>query len=701
MPTADESYRPDIDGLRAVAVLAVVAFHAFPQWLPGGYVGVDVFFVISGFLISSQLMAAAASGQMSFGGFYARRIRRIFPALILVLTAVAVAGWWLLAPQEWSDLRRHVGASAIFGNNFLLWSEAGYFDRAAELKPLLHLWSLGVEEQFYLIWPLLIWWWWRREVRWLAAIALVVAVSFAINVMVVDAGAAYAAFFLPHTRLWQLGAGALLAVLAREHIPIRVHLAHWLYRSPSTDGEHRVANLMSVAGMLLILLSCIALTRGIANPDWWSHGSVASVGVAVHWIARALGLQDGAAGYPGWAALAPTAGAVLVIAAGSGAAVNRAWLSNRAMVFVGLISYPLYLWHWPILSFLQITEQGDVSRALKAAAIVLSVLLASLTYLFIERPVRRSMTPATLPRVAPLAIPLTVIGIVMAVAISTGWLTPPARTALRLEPPVPLALNESVCRSRFPGLGEYCQQFDPALAITTALLGDSHAAHFLPGLGALLKSKGENLVHLGQTGCPPLIGIERLQLTGDHTCLRVNRAMIDALLADDAIITVWLSFRGALAMSGVEFGGGAASDLFRLAGGTATNGAAIRDALRSTIALLQSRGKHVGVLLQVPELGFRVDQCTGRPFSLAHGPARVPCAVPRAAVMARQSAYRGLITEMQNEFGIAVYDPVPALCDDINCQAVAEGHVLYFDDNHLGMFGSSWALRRFDDRGGS
>src|ERR1051325_9679898 len=154
MQAADQTYRPDIDGLRAIAVLAVVGFHAFPQWVPGGYVGVDVFFVISGFLISSQLMAAASGGRMSFSSFYARRIRRIFPALLVVLLAVGAAGWWLLLPQEWEQLRTHIGASAIFGNNIVIWSEAGYFDTASELKPLLHLWSLGVEEQFYIFWPL-------------------------------------------------------------------------------------------------------------------------------------------------------------------------------------------------------------------------------------------------------------------------------------------------------------------------------------------------------------------------------------------------------------------------------------------------------------------------------------------------------------------------------------------------------------------
>jgi peptidoglycan/LPS O-acetylase OafA/YrhL len=645
MHTAEESYRPDIDGLRAVAVLAVVAFHAFPQWLPGGYVGVDVFFVISGFLISGQLMAAAAGGQISFAGFYARRIRRIFPALLVVLAAVAVAGWWVLLPGEWVELRRHIGASAIFANNILLWSEAGYFDGPSELKPLLHLWSLGVEEQFYLIWPVLIWWWWRRDLRWTVAIALVVAASFAINVITVANGATTAAFFLPHTRLWQLGGGALLAAFARKQIAVRS------------------ANALSMAGVLLILFSFAALSRSTA--------------------------------YPGWAALGPTLGAVLVIAAGRDAAVNRTWLSMRPMVFVGLISYPLYLWHWPILSLLQVTELGQVPPGLKVAAIAASVVLASITYLFIEQPARRSMTPATMSHVAPLLASMIVIGMVMEIAISTDWLTPPARTALQIDAPVRADLNTSVCRRRFPGLGEYCQQFHPDLTVTTALLGDSHAAHFLPGLGAMMRRNVETAVHLGQTGCPPLIGIERLNQAGDGTCTRVNRAVIDAVLADDAVVKVWLSFRGAAAVTGIVRYGGGISDLFRLIGTNTTNEAAIRAGLRATIKELQDGGKRVGVILQVPELSFRVDECTGRPFSFAHGPARKPCTMPLDVVMERQSGYRRVVSDMQREFGIAVYDPLSSLCDERECHAVAEGLVLYFDDNHLGVFGSSWALRNF------
>ncbi len=649
MHTADDSYRPDIDGLRAVAVLAVVAFHAFPQWLPGGYAGVDVFFVISGYLISTQLMSEAAGGALSFSGFYARRIRRIFPALIVVLVTVAVAGWFLLLPSEWEELRRHLGASTIFANNILLWSEAGYFDTASELKPLLHLWSLGVEEQFYLLWPLLIWWCARRGVRWTPAIAGVIVISFALNVAAVTSGNTATAFFLPHTRLWQLAAGALLASLARDGLRV----------------GSRLATALSIAGVFLILLTFVALTRG----------------------------RDHA--YPGWWALAPTLGSVLVIAAGRDAALNRAWLSLRPMVFVGLISYPLYLWHWPILSFLRITEHGEVPPRLIAAAIVVSVFLASCTYLLLERPVRRSLTPATLLRMEPLWIPMVAFAMVMELGITTGFLTPPARTALEVDVRVRDDLNTSLCRRRFPGLGEYCQQFNPDWPVTTALLGDSHAAHFMPGLGARLSANGETLVHLGQTGCPPLLGIERLNQAGDNSCTRVNRAMLDAVLADPAIVNVWLSFRGALAVQGTEVDGDPPRDLFRASGDGATNGDAIRGALRSTIALLQSRGKRVGVLLQVPELGFRVSECIGRPFSLGHGAARVPCAVPRAVVMARQSGYRSIVLDMQREFKIAVYDPLPALCDETACLAVANGHLLFSDDNHLGVFGSSWALRHF------
>src|ERR1700722_12142973 len=204
-------YRPDIDGLRAVAVLAVIGFHAFPAWIRGGFVGVDVFFVISGYLISTILLAGMEHGSFRFAQFYIRRIRRIFPSLIVVLLACMAAGWFLLFSFEYKALGKHVAGSAAFVSNFVLWNEAGYFDKAAATKPLLHIWSLGIEEQFYIVWPLLLYLVWKRKAATLALLVLLLAFSFTFNVMSSDQAAD---FYSPLTRFWELMAGAVLAYLS-------------------------------------------------------------------------------------------------------------------------------------------------------------------------------------------------------------------------------------------------------------------------------------------------------------------------------------------------------------------------------------------------------------------------------------------------------------------------------------------------------
>src|SRR6266566_5559543 len=203
-------YRPDVDGLRAVAVLAVLGFHLSPRFVPGGYVGVDVFFVISGFLISGIVIAQLSEGRFTFADFYARRIRRIFPSLIVVLLACLAIGWFVLVDEEFAQLLKHVAASAAFVPNIVFWRESGYFDAPAQLEPLLHLWSLGIEEQFYLVWPPLLYWCWKRGLNVLTIAALIVAVSFTINVGLIHESAT-AAFFLPHARMWELLLGGMLA----------------------------------------------------------------------------------------------------------------------------------------------------------------------------------------------------------------------------------------------------------------------------------------------------------------------------------------------------------------------------------------------------------------------------------------------------------------------------------------------------------
>jgi len=332
-------YRADIDGLRAVAVLAVIGYHFFPQWVPAGFAGVDVFFVISGFLITGIIADAIEAGRFSLVDFYARRIRRIFPALIVVLLACVAAGWGLLYSDEYRLLGNHVAAGAGFVTNILLWRETGYFDAAAETKPLLHLWSLGVEEQFYIVWPLVLAYLCRTARARFATVAVVFIASLAACIAVTALNPVQA-FYLPVYRFWELMAGASLALHPQ-----------WQARSQADS------NVRSLAGIAL-LLACGAV------------------------------IQPGSP-FPGWRALVPVFATFLLLSAGAGGIVNRVVLSHRWVVAVGLISYPLYLWHWPLLSMLRIANNdAPVTFARGLVLLAASFLLAWATYRVIERPVR-------------------------------------------------------------------------------------------------------------------------------------------------------------------------------------------------------------------------------------------------------------------------------------------------------------------------
>jgi peptidoglycan/LPS O-acetylase OafA/YrhL len=337
-PASKNGYRADIDGLRAFAVVSVMLYHAFPQVVRGGYVGVDIFFVISGFLISSILFAEITEDRFSLKAFYGRRIRRIFPALAVCLAAVLAFGFVYLMPYELAQLAKHVFFGAGFLSNIALWSESGYFDGAATSKPLLHLWSLGIEEQFYILWPALLWiaFWMKARVARLMAVLFFA--SFAFNIVLSNTNI-IADFYLPVSRFWELLAGAGLA---------------WR-RQMVLKPEAR--SFISFVGLIALLASA-----------------------ALFWPAMR---------FPGWPALLPVAGAMAIIVAGPEAMVNRTVFSNPAVVFVGLISYPLYIWHWPLISYAYVMRLGKAPTPLMATALLAaSFLLAWATYRFIERPVR-------------------------------------------------------------------------------------------------------------------------------------------------------------------------------------------------------------------------------------------------------------------------------------------------------------------------
>lgn len=358
-------YRPDIDGLRALAILPVVAYHAFARYAPGGFVGVDIFFVISGYLISLIIFKSLANDNFSFGEFCAHRVKRLFPALLLVTSACYVFGWFSLLPEEFKQLGKHIAAGLGFVQNFVLWKEAGYFDVASELKPLMHLWSLAVEEQFYLTYPLFLWLIWKSRINLLAAIVFLCLASFALSAQGVHADSTQA-FFSPQTRFWELMFGSMLAYVQSFGAwkpaytrRVAAGVFHLLtFRTPRDDKDRSawLASLLSVLGLLLILLAVATYESGMA--------------------------------YPGPRALVPVLGATLLIIAGPHAWVNRHILSRQAVVWTGLISYPLYLWHWPLLSFARIIESGTPSRAIRLAAVAASFVLAALTYYFIEKKIR-------------------------------------------------------------------------------------------------------------------------------------------------------------------------------------------------------------------------------------------------------------------------------------------------------------------------
>jgi len=362
---AHTQYRPDIDGLRAIAVLSVVIYHAFPKFIRGGFIGVDIFFVISGFLISTIIISSLERGSFSFVVFYSRRIKRIFPALIIVLMASIVLGWFTMLAGEYKQLGKHISGGSGFISNFLFWHESGYFDDAAETKPLLHLWSLGIEEQFYIIWPFILWFVWKKRFNLLLITIVIALISFALNISKVYVDSV-AAFYSPQTRFWELSVGSILAYLTLHKQQISVHLnqINGRFFGSFFNDLASIDNLRSyqaLVGVFLILTSLFVVTKASYFPGWW--------------------------------AMLPTIGSFLIISAGMTAWFNRVVLSSRILVWIGLISFPLYLWHWPLLSFAHILETETPSRLVRFDAILLAILLAWLTYTFIEKPIRFGNAP--------------------------------------------------------------------------------------------------------------------------------------------------------------------------------------------------------------------------------------------------------------------------------------------------------------------
>ncbi len=519
MTTSIHKYKSYIDGLRAIAVIGVIAFHFFPKTTRGGFVGVDIFFVISGYLISGIIFSDSNNGNFSFLKFYARRARRIFPALALVLFSAVVFGWLFLFPPDLMILGKHVAGGVAFISNFLFWLESGYFDTHSIEKPLLHLWSLGVEEQFYILWPILAYLFITKRRGMYALIIGGIILSFSINIALSTSfipgfNDVSANFFLPFGRFWQLLTGSSIAY-------------YEFYKSNNTDGFFKRQskkfslinisfvdkNTVCLAGALLILCSLFLLNDKLAYPSFW--------------------------------ALMPTLGAALIILSGQDAWFNQVILSNRVFVFIGLISYPLYLWHWPLISFTHYLYDDRVPSIVRIFLIVLSVALAWATYRFIETPMRRQ-TPLSIPVMIATACCFLMGAAGIVIYLKNGFETRYQKHLHQLVNFNATEASKFMLESKcFIGSANNVKMLEncatspskPNLP-TLMILGDSYAGHLYAGLSVRFSSKW-NVRQITSGGCPPILNLKsRFQ----PTCVELNTEVFK-LLKDNPPKRVILSAR--------------------------------------------------------------------------------------------------------------------------------------------------------------
>jgi peptidoglycan/LPS O-acetylase OafA/YrhL len=491
------NYRPDIDGLRALAIVLVVAYHYFG--LPGGYVGVDVFFVISGYLITGILLEDLGGTRLHLRDFYARRVRRILPPLLLVIGASLLVGWMWLLPFDFRVLCDEAGASALYVFNFLLWHQAGYFDIAAGTKPLLHLWSLAVEEQFYLVWPAFLLLAHRFRRRTDLGILAVLLASFLINLITIQNDQP-AAFYSPLSRLWELAAGGLLVQLERTRN--RAHPlpgGYWFKLSSR-------ANLVSILGLLLI------------------------VGAAT--------LYDSGSRFPGYLAAIPVLGALLIVAGGAGTWFNAAVLACRPMVFVGKLSYSLYLWHWPVLVLATLLYADRHFSFLNGACLAISCVLAWGTYLWCERPIRRiAIHSGTAWKFLGAGIGSSVIVASFAFVMASGMLTRAADSKLITRqyqrPEIGCTFAGLDAREPDTAIFAPCEAIRFPGRPVVVLVGDSHAKALFGGLLPYLDARRINLVEYSATGCMPMIvrGVtSACSATYDYVVRMVERDKADLVI---------------------------------------------------------------------------------------------------------------------------------------------------------------------------
>jgi peptidoglycan/LPS O-acetylase OafA/YrhL len=641
-------YRPDIDGLRAVAVVVVVAYHAFPKFLTGGFIGVDVFFVISGYLITQLILTGLQAGTFSLSEFYRRRVRRIVPALLVVMSACFLFGWLVLLPSELRSLGKSLSWSAPFLANLYFARNGGYFDKAADLNPLLHLWSLGVEEQFYLVWPVLLTLAVRRRLT-LGVLVGLMATSWGISIW----GAWYEprpSFYLPAPRMWELALGGILAVWQLREPRASASGAR-TSRTRFWSGPH----LCSLAGLSLIIASAVFLTAHLTVPGIWSA--------------------------------IPTAGAALLIGAGPFTPVSVLLLGNRPMIFVGRLSYSLYLWHWPLFSYARILLGRAPTPALATSLILVALVCAYATYRLVEVPIRYSAFGRR--TVAGL---LVALGSVALVGAATAALWIPGR----LSGPPFAAWDAAAGDWYYPAESNIDRpsRFGSVLVtsrrdLKAVFVGDSHIEQYWPRAKRVIDTQPDaarSAVFATTQGCPPL---PRINSTwrGKNCRGFFDHAMKLAFLPDvDTVVfgAFWENyFIGEYSEDGSWQQSAGAPPLELDSADTR----AAFEQFRRTVATLVSGGRRVFIVLSNPTSRLFVPVFPTEVRLSLHPPWRLAVEGPLVDARPFETFAAPLTDRLRNiaaQTGAILVDPRLTLCDGLICPSTGlDGLPLYVDSNHL------------------
>ncbi|MDZ7752521.1 MAG: acyltransferase family protein [Gammaproteobacteria bacterium] len=629
-------YRPEIDGLRAVAVLPVMLFHGGFEGFGGGFVGVDVFFVISGYLITSIILADKEKGRFSLLTFYERRARRILPALFFVMVACLPLAWTLLGPSELKDFSQSLFSVVFFASNFLFWIESGYFDAAAELKPLLHTWSLAVEEQFYLVFPLLLMLFWRLGRK---AIFIGVTVIGAASLALAEAWASSfpsAGFFLLPTRAWELMLGALAAI----YFTSSVGQTHRLGKNPLANDA------LSWLGLVLILASVLVFNEELPFPSVYT--------------------------------LAPTLGTLLIILFSSPATTSGRLLGSGLLVGLGLISYSAYLWHQPLFVFARHYNAVEPRPEVFAGLIVITIFLAYLSWHYIERPFRGKNRIGR-KRVFQFAVAGSCIFAIGGTAghISNGFLkqktTDHQRTLLASAQASP---KRQECHTDGPGYrkpGDACAYF--GAKASWAVFGDSHNVELAYALANELLPDGIGIRHYTISDCIPSYGKDGKD---DH-CARWTNETVEYIASDPTIEAVVVGYRIHSALFGRH------EKVFpKLPNNNSElHRARTWAALEKTLQRFVDSGKHVFFVLQAPELRAPIERLV-----LKDGyHVKKIVSVERAWWEQRSSYVSNRIASLPR--GVSVIDPADLFCDEKYCYAAVGLEAYYFDDDHMSVVGAS------------